>query len=106
MDDGLLDQVKAKMRADFALVQSHRKEREEWDEQDIAEIGAAIKAAIDANDVDQIHGWSLWLADLAHSVAAWNNLVRGSLARARYAAKEQARERAEQQTNGRKGARA
>lgn len=82
MDD-VMKQIVAKMRADFVRVAEHRKARNEWSEADEKEIGAAIKAAVDKGDPDMIHSWALWLADLSASIAAWELIVRGSVARMR-----------------------
>lgn len=84
-----------KMRADFARVAEVRKQRGDWTAEDEAEIGAAIKAAIDKGDPDMISSWALWLADLAASIAAWDLIVRGSMARMRAEAEEWRKARAE-----------
>lgn len=89
--------VIAKMRADFARVSEVRKVRGDWTEADEAEIGAAIKAAVDKGDPDMVLSWAAWLADLAHAIAAWDLIVRGSVARmrAQAQAEREARERAQ-----------
>lgn len=101
MDD-VMKQVVAKMRADFVRVAEHRKAREEWSVEDEQEIGAAIKAAIDKADPDMIHSWALWLADLSASIAAWELIVRGSVARMRAQAREEREAREAEKAGGRK----
>jgi len=102
MDD-VLQKVVAKMRADFARVAEHRKKTRDWSESDEAEIGAAIKAAVAKGDPDMIHSWALWLADLSASIAAWELIVRGSMARMRHQAREE-REAGERSAAARKTA--
>lgn len=103
MEQGM-EQVIAKMRADFVRVAAVRKERKDWSEEDEREIGAAIKAAIDAKDPDMILSWAAWLADLAAAIAAWDLIVRGSLARMRYQARQE-REAREREQKGKGAAR-
>lgn len=79
-------QVIEKMRADFARVAAVRKEKGDWTEAEEREIGLAIKAAVDAGDEDMVASWALWLADLAAAIAAWDLIVRGSMARMRHQA--------------------
>lgn len=86
MDD-VMQKIVTKMRADFARVAEHRVKTQDWTEADEREIGAAIKAAVDKGDPDMIHSWALWLADLSASIAAWELIVRGSLARMRHQAR-------------------
>lgn len=93
-----------KMRADFVRVSEVRKQRNDWSEADEKEIGAAIKAAVEKGDPDMILSWAAWLADLASAIAAWDLIVRGSLARMRYQAREE-RERREAEAAASKGAR-
>lgn len=102
MDDAM-KRVVAKMRADFAKVAECRRVRGDWSDADEAEIGNAIKAAIEKQDPDMIHSWALWLADLSASIAAWELIVRGSMARMRAQAREEreARERASQASKAR-----
>lgn len=60
-----------KMRADFVLVGEDRIQSGQWTEQDYAEVGAAIKAAVATNEPTQIMTWARWLADLAALVTAY-----------------------------------
>lgn len=60
-----------KMRADFVLLSEHRLATGEWTQEGQAEIGQAIKQAIESGDQVQIAMWSRWLADLACWVTAW-----------------------------------
>lgn len=77
MDDAM-QAVVAKMRADFVLVAASRRGDGMWSEQDAADIGAAIKAAVEAKDKALVACWSGWLADLSAWVTAWNLICRGS----------------------------
>lgn len=72
-----------KMRGDFVRVAEVRKQRGDWSEADENEIGAAIKAAVEKGDPDMILSWAAWLADLSGAIAAWDLIVRGSVARMR-----------------------
>lgn len=84
-----MEQQIAKMRADYARVAEHRLANGDWTEADEKDIGLAIKAAIAAKDPDMIASWALWLADLSASIAAWDLIVRGTMARMRAAAERQ-----------------
>lgn len=88
MDD-VMKSIVEKMRADFKRVAEHRKASGDWSESDEAEISAAVGAAVKAEDPDMIKSWALWLADLSCSIAAWELIVRGSLARMRHRAREE-----------------
>lgn len=72
------DAVIGKMRADFAVVSEFRLGCGEWDDAYVADLGAAIKTAIDERDEVMLACWSRWLADLAAWVVAWNLVCRGS----------------------------
>ncbi|MER2518612.1 MAG: hypothetical protein ABTR92_19815 [Candidatus Accumulibacter phosphatis] len=96
--DAAMQGVIHKMRADFALVSENRRAAGEWSDQDVSEIGAAIKAAIATNDAAMLACWSLWLADLSVWVMAWNLICRGSEARMREAARTHAS--AQENANG------
>lgn len=78
-----------KMRSDFVRVAEVRKRRGDWSEADEKEIGAAIKAAVEKGDPDMILSWAAWLADLSGAIAAWDLIVRGSVARMRTQAREE-----------------
>lgn len=92
-----MQKVIEKMRADFALVAEERRGRGDWDEALEREIGAAIKAAIEADDVEMIACWAAWLADLAMQISAFALVVRKSESRMR----EQARiERQQREAKG------
>ncbi len=82
-----------KMRADFARVAEVRTQRGDWSEADEKEIGEAIKAAIAKGDPDTILSWALWLADLSSAIAAWDLIVRGSVARMRAQARQEREDR-------------
>ena len=88
MDD-VMKSIVAKMRADFRRVAEHRKASGDWSEADEAEISAAVGAAVKAQDPDMIKCWAHWLADLSCSIAAWELIVRDSLARMRAQAREE-----------------
>lgn len=94
MDD-VMKSIVEKMRADFKRVAEHRKASGDWSESDEAEISAAVGAAVKAEDPDMIKSWALWLADLSCSIAAWELIVRGSLARMRHRAREEREARAQ-----------
>lgn len=64
-----------KMRADFTVVAADRKAEGEWSDDDIADIGAAIKAAIAANNTETIVLWARWLADLAAPTVALKAII-------------------------------
>ena len=83
-----MEAVIAKMRADWTVVANSRVESGDWTAADEAEIGAAIRASIDAKDRNAIACWSRWLADLACWVVSWNLICRGSEARMKAAAQE------------------
>lgn len=104
MDDAM-KAVVAKMRADFARVAEVRKVRGDWSAEDEREIGAAIKAAIDKQDPDMISSWALWLADLSCSIAAWDLIVRGSVARMRAQAHQERSDRESEQAAAKGGKR-
>lgn len=92
-----------KMRADFVLVGEDRIQSGQWTEQDYAEVGAAIKAAIEAYNADEdpakpsqssVISWARWLADLSAWVTAYkmicapvNRLIELRLAERRAATK-------------------
>lgn len=97
--------VIAKMRADFVRVSEVRKVRGDWSEADEAEIGAAIKAAVDKGDPDMILSWAAWLADLSSAIAAWDLIVRGSVGRMRAQAREEREAREKTAAAAGKGAR-
>ena len=65
------------MRTDFPLAAK----AERWSAEDQAEIGAAIKAAIDANDTEALAYWSGQIAEAAATWRAWCNRVRLAEAR-------------------------
>lgn len=60
-----------KMRADFVLVGEDRIKSGQWSEQDYADVGAAIKAAIASDEPTQVMTWARWLADLSAWVTAY-----------------------------------
>lgn len=90
----MIEQQIAKLRADYARVVEHRLANGDWTKEDEAAIGAAIKAAVAAKDPDMLASWALWLADLSASIAAWELIVRGTMARMRHAAELQRQEAA------------
>lgn len=72
----------AQMRADFPLAAKAR----DWSEQDQADIGIAIKAAIASNDAEALTYWSRELAEAAAWWRAWCERVRLAEARIKEAA--------------------
>jgi len=60
-----MQQIIAKMRADWAVVAQDRRAVGEWTEADEVEIGAEVKAAIAKKDPDLICCWARYLADLS-----------------------------------------
>ena len=60
-----MQQIIAKMRADWAVVAQDRREGGEWSAADEAEIGNEIKAAIAGKNPDLICCWGRYLADLS-----------------------------------------
>lgn len=60
------------MRSDFPLAA----QAEEWTAEDQAEIGAAIKAAIDAGDAEAVGYWAVVLAEAAARWRSWCDSVR------------------------------
>ena len=60
-----MQQIIAKMRADWAVVAKDRREAGEWSAEDETEIGNEIKAAISSKDGDRICWWGRYLADLS-----------------------------------------
>jgi len=82
-----MEQMIAKMRADFAVVAENRRAVGEWSPEDEKDIGLAIKAAVDSRDPDMVACWARWLADLSAAICAWSLIVRGAEGRMR----EQAR---------------
>ncbi|MBS1198139.1 MAG: hypothetical protein H6R18_1924 [Proteobacteria bacterium] len=72
-----------KMRSDFKLVAKKRRELGDWSEEDEADIGGAVKAAIDRKDRDLILCWSRWLADLAAWCVAYQMIAAGAEQRIR-----------------------
>lgn len=60
-----MQQIIAKMRADWSVVAQDRRDAGEWSAEDEAEIGNEIKAAIASKDADRICCWGRYLADLS-----------------------------------------
>jgi len=82
-----VDQLIAKMRADWLVVAESRRSSGDWTEEDERDIAQAIKAAIEAKDRNALACWSRWLADLSAWVTAWNLICRGSEASMKSAAR-------------------
>ena len=78
-----------KMRVDFRVVADDRKASGDWSDQDIADIGAAIKAATEGGDRDTVVCWARWLADRAAATVAFKAIVAVTGARMRTAAADQ-----------------
>lgn len=76
-----------RMRADFPLAAL----AEGWSAGDQAEIGAAIKAAMDAGDAETIAYWSAVLAEAAGRWRAWCERVRQAEATMRVSGKNKER---------------
>jgi hypothetical protein len=51
-----------RMRADFLTVTEERKARQGWNAEDVAELGVAVKAAMDAGAEEDLQAWSDYLA--------------------------------------------
>ena len=60
-----MQQIIAKMRADWSVVAQDRREAGEWSEADETDIGNEIKAAIAKQDPDLLCCWARYLADLS-----------------------------------------
>ena len=60
-----MQQIIAKMRADWVIVAKDRREAGEWTEADEVEIGGEVKTAIAQKDPDLICCWARYLADLS-----------------------------------------
>lgn len=60
-----IERIIDKMRADWPVVEEDRITSGQWSQEDADEVGAAIKAAIVANDTTMILLWARWMADLA-----------------------------------------
>lgn len=82
----------SKMRADFGLVAKACKESGEWSDADVAEFGAAIKAACERKDDACIILWARDMAIRANDCLYRQLVVRGIEAsmRARAAAEHNA----------------
>ena len=61
----MLEHVIATMRANWVVVEQDRIDCGDWTQADADEVGAEIKAAIQAGDEAVIGLWARWLADLA-----------------------------------------
>lgn len=83
-----MNEIIAKMRADWAIVAKDRRDAGEWTETDEAEIGEAVKAAVDSGKEEQIILWSRWLADLSASTIALKAIILGIDTRIRDAARK------------------
>lgn len=64
-----------KMRADFKVVAEDRKAEGDWSDEEIADIGDAIKEAISAKNTETIVLWARWLADLSASTVALKAII-------------------------------
>jgi len=78
-----------KMRSDWAVVAEDRRQSGDWTEEDEADIGAAIKAAIEGGNDDLIACWARWLADLAAITVTLKAVALGIDGRMRAKAAEQ-----------------
>lgn len=72
------------MRLDFPLAAK----QEDWSAEEQADIGAAIRAAIETNDSEALAYWSQQLAASAAAWRAWCARVREAEARMRDAAQK------------------
>lgn len=77
-----------KMRADWGVVAEDRRRTGDWTEQDEADIGAAIKAAVSDGNEEMIACWARWLADLAATTVALTAIAKGIEGRMRAKAAE------------------
>jgi len=84
-----MENLIAKMRADWTIVAADRVARGEWTAEDEEDIGLAIKAAVTSGQRETIAMWARWLADLSAWVCARNLIVRGAEAGIRAAAAEE-----------------
>ena len=55
----------AKMRADWPVVEEDRRACGDWTDADVAEMGEAVRKAVESKNPDQIALWARWLADLS-----------------------------------------
>lgn len=60
-----MEAVISKMRADFVIVATLRRESGAWEDADEAMAGTAIREAIERDDRELIYCWARWLAILA-----------------------------------------
>lgn len=58
------------LRMDFRTAAAWCMDCGEWSEEDVAEIGQAIKAAIDANDLGEVAFWCEFMARYAECARA------------------------------------
>lgn len=71
------------MRADFALVSAERLACHDWAGEDVAELGVAIKAAVDGGDAEAVASWVDYLATEAAPLRARAQACREAEARIR-----------------------
>lgn len=64
-----------KMRADWVMVAEERRACGEWSEADEAEIGEAVKRAIESGEADMISCWARWLGDLSATTVALKTIA-------------------------------
>lgn len=81
-----MDRVKAKMRTDFVCIADARRKSGEWAEADEKQIGAAIAAALQRGDANEVLLWAGWLADASAAIAAWEILSARAIAKMHEAA--------------------
>jgi len=77
-----------KMRADWVVVAEDRRACGEWSEEDEAQVGEAVKGAIESKKAELITCWARWLGDLAASTIALKAIALGIDARMREAARK------------------
>lgn len=82
------------LRADFVTVTEDRKVRQGWSAEDVAELGAYVRAAVDQRDDDRISDWETYLSHEALLLHPSAQACRDAEASIRAQRKEE-RERAE-----------
>ena len=84
-----MESVIKKMRADWIVIAEDRRASGEWSESDEADIGEAVKVAINGGKSDLIMCWARWLGDLAATTIALKAISLGIDAHMREAARKQ-----------------
>ena len=77
-----IDQI-ARLRTDFSRVTADRTAHQGWSDADVAELGAAIKAAIEGSDAEALADLARYLAFEAGLIDAGAQACRAAEARIR-----------------------